>query len=96
MEQVRLALEQPALLRSVSREVVSVVPSNPLQGAGLDVQPPASSKLESNVRLFSCMTLMRTSVNLILDVNLYVSFVKGNYLFCSIHTLLSFQKWHSL
>ena len=42
-EQVRLALEQPALLRSVSREVASVVPSNPLQGAGLDVQLPAST-----------------------------------------------------
>ena len=43
LEQVRLALEQPARLRSVSREVVSVVPSNPPQGAGLDVQLPASS-----------------------------------------------------
>jgi len=43
LEQVRLALEQPARLRSVSLEVVSVVPSNPPQGAGLDVQLPASS-----------------------------------------------------
>ena len=43
LEQVRLALEQPALLRSVSREVVSAVLCNPLQGAGSDVQLPAST-----------------------------------------------------
>ena len=43
LEQVQLALEQPARLHSVSREVVSVVPSNPPQGAGLDVQLPAST-----------------------------------------------------
>ena len=43
LEQVRLALEQPALLPSVSREVVSVVPSTPPQGAGSDVQLPAST-----------------------------------------------------
>ena len=43
LEQVRLALEQPARLRSVLREVVSVAPSNPPQGAGLDVQLPAST-----------------------------------------------------